>query len=222
MFNRFKNLLLIVWIGITGSSCSNEKQLHKAEEMNLSGLNNSVFYTTLSGYNSDSSCQFFGALAAELKARNPEKIAHRFEDPKNPCKITGKPVRAQIMPGRYIPDSEVMQRLVDILGGKRKYPKGLDILAALGSSAAEKLLVETYHESEAWPAYSDSLKASKNQLANFNQWDKSAYNKHLQTIGIIAKASAENEAIGLTQFKSVGWQHKQLNNSISNLGRATT
>jgi len=60
-------------------------------------------------------------------------------------------VMLKFMGQRYIPDSEIMQRLVvEVL---RVFPKGLDVMAVLGSTRAADILDNVYKEPTAWDGY---------------------------------------------------------------------
>lgn len=60
-------------------------------------------------------------------------------------------VALKFMGQRYIPDSEIMQRLVE--WPYRSFPKGLDIMAVLGSERAADILDNIYKEPESWDGY---------------------------------------------------------------------
>lgn len=57
----------------------------------------------------------------------------------------------KLMGQRYIPDSEMLQRLVQF--PVRVWPKGLDVMAVLGSERAADVLDNVYKEPEGWAEY---------------------------------------------------------------------
>jgi len=57
----------------------------------------------------------------------------------------------KFMGQRYIPDSEIMQGLVEPL--QRLFPKGLDVMAVLGSRRAADVMDNVYKASEKWSWY---------------------------------------------------------------------
>lgn len=61
----------------------------------------------------------------------------------------------RFMGQRFIPDSEVLQRLSSY--PERSFPKGLDVAAALGSEKARLILLDENHEAKAWPRYPAEL-----------------------------------------------------------------
>ena len=71
--------------------------------------------------------------------------------------MVGIPNSAQFrfMGQRYIPDSEIMQRLTK--WPERPFPSGLDVAAVLGSAKAQDLQLNEYKEGEKWSDYPDSL-----------------------------------------------------------------
>lgn len=60
-------------------------------------------------------------------------------------------VALKFMGQRYIPDSEIMQRLVS--WPERPFPKGLDVMAVLGSTRAADILDNMYKEPLNWSEY---------------------------------------------------------------------
>ena len=114
--------------------------------------------------------------------------------------------------GRYTFDSEILSRLVHVLEPpKRPFPKGLDVFAALGSKSAESILKDEYQEAKQWPAYPDSLARLKQELAKFNEWDSSLYNKTMESIHSLSSPKKEYPLFMQTNY----WQKKNLNTSLA-------
>jgi hypothetical protein len=80
----------------------------------------------------------------------------------------------RFMGQRYIPDSEILQRLTD---SKRLFPKGLDIMAAIGSTTAKEILLETYKENGNWWGYSGELDKLNQEFSKMQKsdWQQNIY-----------------------------------------------
>ena len=83
--------------------------------------------------------------------------------------------KVRLMPQRYQPDAEVLQEMVDYDSNttKREVPKGLDVFAAMGVSAAEKILMDELHEPDRWSKYTINLKRMKKRM-NEIKWEENA------------------------------------------------
>ncbi|MBL0062877.1 MAG: DUF3160 domain-containing protein [bacterium] len=72
---------------------------------------------------------------------------------------------------RYMPDTYVLQRLSEY--GIRTWPKGLDVMAALGSPRADEILTSVYHERETWDEYSPRLDSLKAEFSGYDtEWTR--------------------------------------------------
>ena len=119
--------------------------------------------------------------------------------------------------GRYTFDGEILQRLVSIERDaiqqkpKRPFPKGLDVFAAVGNEEAENILLNVYQENKKWKSYSDTLEVLKKKFKSYNEWDKSIYNKTMESVLSLQKrASADPYFIQLP-----AWNKKDLNTMLS-------
>ncbi|MCR5473023.1 MAG: DUF3160 domain-containing protein [Prevotella sp.] len=83
--------------------------------------------------------------------------------------------KVRLMPQRYQPDAEVLQEMVDYDSNttKRGVPKGLDVFAAMGVSAAEKILMDELNEPDRWSKYTSNLKRMKKRM-NEIKWEENA------------------------------------------------
>lgn len=83
--------------------------------------------------------------------------------------------KVRLMPQRYQPDAEVLQEMVDYDSNitKREVPKGLDVFAAMGVSAAEKILLDELNEPDRWSKYTSNLKRMKKRM-NEIKWEENA------------------------------------------------
>ena len=83
--------------------------------------------------------------------------------------------KVRLMPQRYQPDAEVLQEMVDYESNttKREVPKGLDVFAAMGVNAAEKILMDELNEPDRWSKYTSNLKRMKKRM-NEIKWEENA------------------------------------------------
>ena len=88
--------------------------------------------------------------------------------------------KVRLMPQRYQPDAEVLQEMVDYDGKptQRATPKGLDVFAALGVSAAEQLLME---EGQAWKEFKPMLEKMKQRMGEID-WQQTIATQWMQTL----------------------------------------
>jgi len=115
--------------------------------------------------------------------------------------------------GRYTIDAEILSRLVHVLRPTplRPFPKGLDVFAALGNKEAENILVQTYHEPQQWPAYTDSLAKLKKQFSGTNDWDGNVYSKTSELIKSINCGDADRPLF----MKTPAWDKRNLITSLA-------
>lgn len=82
----------------------------------------------------------------------------------------------RVLGQRYIPDSEMLQRLSD--PRMRPFPKGLDVMAVLGSQHARHLLLDRLKENATWPKFSEVLAGLTTEFA---RWDENAWQSNMYT-----------------------------------------
>ena len=82
----------------------------------------------------------------------------------------------RFMGQRFIPDSYMFQQLVHDLVPGRFFPKGLDILAIMGSQRAYDILVNVYNEDK-YPKYLEQIEKLKAEFANIDDelWAQNLY-----------------------------------------------
>ncbi len=129
----------------------------------------------------------------------PEKIIEFEEKCKEvweeKCKIRpqliytglGEP-QFRFMGQRYIPDSEILQKLC--VYPQRPFPKGLDVMAVLGSDVAKEILMKQYPIE--WPdfkEYPERFDLLKKQFANLDkkEWNQNLYYSWLWCLKSIIK-----------------------------------
>ena len=116
--------------------------------------------------------------------------------------------KVRLMPQRYQPDAEVLQEMVDYDGKptQRATPKGLDVFAALGVSAAEQLLME---EGNAWKGFKPMLEKMKQRMGEID-WQQTISTQWMQTLKTV------NDKDGQVPYfmATPEWELKNLNASL--------
>jgi hypothetical protein len=120
--------------------------------------------------------------------------------------------KINFMPQRYLIDNEVLQDLVDVkAGAERAFPKGLDVFHAFGSETAGDVLNNFHKEKEKWAKYPDSMARLQKKFKNFDGWNKSAYNKWIESLLALQKKDKSYPV-----FMNTGaWDYKNLNTSLA-------
>ncbi|MFZ5517623.1 MAG: DUF3160 domain-containing protein [Candidatus Zhuqueibacterota bacterium] len=104
--------------------------------------------------------------------------AQTLPEPKIPNWIHGAFITYKgfrFMGQRFIPDSYWMAHLIDPYVRSRYFPKGLDVLAILGSARACALMDSVYHETS--PGYAEKIAEFRAELMALNpeQWAQNLY-----------------------------------------------
>jgi len=117
----------------------------------------------------------------------------------------------RFMGQRYIPDSEILQSLVEPY--KRPYPKGLDVMGVLGSERAYDLLINRYGENEAWSSYTDEFNKAKDSFSKINDetWQSNMYYGWLWTLKSIIGRFGEGYPSFMT---NTAWEDKSLSTAL--------
>ncbi|NLL06419.1 MAG: DUF3160 domain-containing protein [Clostridiaceae bacterium] len=146
-------------------------------------------------------------LLDEAKKLPEPKIQQDFTSVNTPI---GKQFR--FMGQRYIPDSEILQKLVD--SQKRPFPKGLDVMGVLGSDRAYDLLINKYKENQAWDKYEEKFSSLKQQFSKLPEstWQSNMYYGWLWTL----KSLLGNYKEGYPSFMTnTAWEDKSLSTALS-------
>lgn len=128
-------------------------------------------------------------------------------------------VQVVIFPQRVTLDSEVMQRLVYRAVGsddnKRLLPKLLDVMAALGSDRAEKLLID-FHKENRFENYRESLAEAKQAIRALStgDWERNAYRQWLKGFADLLKG---NGRTALEHTGSDAWTDRLLTAALGSL-----
>ncbi len=91
--------------------------------------------------------------------------------------------KINLMPQRYQPDAEVLQEMVDYdnVPTQRLKPSGLDVFAAMGVSAAERILIQEQHEESRWSGFLPMLGRMKTRMGEID-WQKTITNQWMKTL----------------------------------------
>ena len=115
-----------------------------------------------------------------------------------------------LMPQRYQPDAEVLQEMVDYDSKptKRATSKGLDVMAAMGVSAAEQVLID---EQQQWKDFGSQLKKMKQRMTEID-WNETIATQWLNTL----KVMNTDKPADLPYFmETPEWQLKDLNAALA-------
>jgi len=150
-------------------------------------------------------------IRKSLLAVDPRKYSPKTADEDTRKFLARK--RLYFTAGRYTFDSEIMQRLVHVTKPqpKRKFPKALDVFAAMGDKQAEDILLNGYKESSAWPQYTDSLRWLQNKFRYFGKWNDNVYNKTMDAVLTLK----EKDPLAPCYMQTKAWEKKSLNTMLA-------
>ena len=122
------------------------------------------------------------------------------------------PFKICLMPQRYMPDSEVLQEMVDYESTPtlRDVPKGLDILASIGISSAERILIQELKEQEKWNKYTSNQEQMKKRMGEID-WNQTVANKWIAALKDVNSKNAQYPKFML----SPQWDKKNLNAALA-------
>jgi len=143
------------------------------------------------------------AFQEELKKLDATKNVIR---PKLEMTCRGK---INFMPARFLIDNEVLLEMTDLQ--ERPYPKGLDVMAAFGSQAAEDILVNEYKEDKSWSKFLPQLEKMQAKYKNFEDWDETVYTKWID--GLNKLLTPDRRYPSFMQLPS--WSKKNLNTALA-------
>ena len=118
--------------------------------------------------------------------------------------------KINVMPQRYQPDGEVLQEMVDYDGkpSKRGVPKGIDVMAAMGVSAAEQILKE---EKTEWKQLMPSLDKMKKRMGEID-WNETTATQWLQTLKVLTTGTDSHSPYFM---QNPEWGKKDLNAALA-------
>ena len=137
------------------------------------------------------------------------RAREEFPDPKITVKA-GKGYR--FMGQRYIPDSYVLDQLVEENVGNRLMPRGLDVMAVLGSDRAYEIL-DTVYEDTQYPNYQEQMAKLRREFSEYpmETWAQNLYYNWLYSLLPLLDVKGE----GYPPFmQSPAWVDKDLNSAL--------
>lgn len=120
--------------------------------------------------------------------------------------------KINLMPQRYMPDAEVLQEMVDWRSTRslRGTPRGVDIPAAMGWSAAERILLDEMGENERWNGYGDALGRMKRRMDSI-KWDATMASQWMKSLTALGETTSDMPYFMQTDE----WQKKSLNAALA-------
>lgn len=119
----------------------------------------------------------------------------------------------RFMGQRYTLDSEILQNLMKPI--LRPVPTALDVMGALGSDTAEKLLFEEYKPQEDWPEYAEKYNKLKSMVNSYDNsyWQGNLYSGWLWSLQSVLKEY--DAGSGMPYFMTTeAWKYKSLNAAL--------
>ena len=155
----------------------------------------------------------FAAFADAAQKLRPARIQARTRIRPNQPPVPDAAVQLRFMGQRYIPDSEIMQRLVVPIN--RPFPSGLDVMAVLGSERARTHLDAhpSIYNPENWAGYVPERAKLLEEFAGVKpeRWTSNLYWSWLYAL----KALLEPVPRGYPSFMlNAAWQDKSLNTAL--------
>ena len=127
-------------------------------------------------------------------------------------KTHGSKYVVDIMPQRYQPDAEALIATTDQDSpiSLRPCPKGLDWMAVMGLSGAERILMDELKEAQKWTNFPKALTTARKKIAN-TPWEACVANQWMYTL-----QSLGDTAQSLPYFmQTPQWQKKNLNTALA-------
>lgn len=140
----------------------------------------------------------------EALAQKQTRIKPKFQY-SSPCKIN-------LLPQRYMPDSEVLQEMVDYDNRptRRALPKGLDVMASMGVASAERILIDELKEAQQWNGFVAALSRMKQRMKEID-WQQTISNRWMDALKTVNDTDNGYPYFMLTPE----WQKKDLNAALA-------
>lgn len=134
-----------------------------------------------------------------------------------PNMITGPlpdEIQLRFMGQRYIPDSEILQRLS--APGQRVFPSGLDVMSVMGNNRATQIL-DAYpqiYNANGWAGYKAERAKLNKQFAALprTEWTSNLYYGWLDALRALQEPAASNHP---SFMRGIAWQDKSLNTALA-------
>ena len=118
--------------------------------------------------------------------------------------------KINVMPQRYQPDAEVLQEMVDYDSKptKRAVPKGIDVMAAMGVTAAEQILKE---EKTEWKQLLPNLDKMKKRMSEID-WSETTATQWMETLKVLTTGTDSKSPYFM---QNPNWSKKDLNAALA-------
>ena len=138
-----------------------------------------------------------------------EKVRDLLPDPQITV-IAGKGLR--FMGQRYIPDSYMLDQLVFEFVQGRLMPRGLDVMAVLGSERAYEILDTVYHDTD-YPGYTDQMTKLRTLFSGYGPetWAQNLYYNWLYSLAPLLDVKGAGYP---TFMQTAAWVDKDLNTAL--------
>lgn len=123
------------------------------------------------------------------------------------------PYKINLMPQRYQPDAEVLNEMVDaetIPVTERATPMGLDVMAAMGNSAAERILIDELKQDKQWKQFTPTLAKMKQRMGEIN-WQETVATQWMEALQIMSRPQSQYPYF----MQTPQWQKKDLNTALA-------
>ena len=130
-------------------------------------------------------------------------------------------IQMRFMPQRFIPDSRIMQELCwpKVKGtpenpeAQRLFPRGLDVMSALGSRRAYQILDQVYQEAK-YQGYDKQMQKMRDEIASLdeNTWRSNLYYGWLYCLLPLLEEKGDGYPSFMTNN---AWLDKQINTSLA-------
>ncbi|MCF2138013.1 MAG: DUF3160 domain-containing protein [Candidatus Thorarchaeota archaeon] len=145
-------------------------------------------------------------IESAVKLRSPQILSSLLGDFENINQTMG----LRFMGQRYIPDSYILSQLVYSHVENRFMPKGLDVMAALGSERAWKLL----EDDKKYPNYVEQMAMLRNKMGNLTAetWTSNLYYLWLYSLLPLLEQPTQNYPLFM---QNSAWVDKQLMTALA-------
>lgn len=156
----------------------------------------------------------FEAFVEAAQKLRPARIQFRTQIRPNQPKVPDPSVQLRFMGQRYIPDSEILQRLSIPI--QRVFPSGLDVMAVLGSGRAREHLdtYATLYNPKNWADYKPERAKLIEEFAKVKRetWTSNLYWGWLYALQSLLEPAPE----GYPSFmRNAAWADKSLHTSLA-------
>ena len=128
--------------------------------------------------------------------------------------------KLNLMPQRFMPDALTLQEMVDCESKTtlRGAPKGLDVMAAMGMGAAERILIDELDEAKSWKDFRPRLEKMKKEN-NPSTWTETVANEWMKALTTLQAPNYEQpkpEGLHADYFmRTQQWDKKNLNTALA-------